>query len=130
MSDFGDIEDILEDFLVEGMELLDVMDNELVELEKDPGNSNLLNQIFRKFHTIKGGAGFISATEMVNLCHTTENLFDQLRTGRLVVTQDMMDTILDATAAVRQMFESLQSRIMPAPPDQNLVARLKAALQE
>jgi two-component system chemotaxis sensor kinase CheA len=82
MSDFSGMEDLLQDFLQEASDLLSDVDNRLVELERDPGDRRLLNDIFRGFHTIKGGAGFLNATELVTLCHLTENLFDKLRKGR------------------------------------------------
>ena len=81
MSDFQGMEDLLQDFLVEAGDLLSGVDNKLVDLEQNPGDKALLNDIFRGFHTIKGGAGFLNATELVTLCHLTENLFDRLRIG-------------------------------------------------
>ncbi|MDO9188368.1 MAG: Hpt domain-containing protein, partial [Sulfurimicrobium sp.] len=79
MSHFAGMEELLQDFLMEAGELLSDVDNKLVELEKRPGDKSLLNDIFRGFHTIKGGAGFLNVNELVELCHRTENLFDKLR---------------------------------------------------
>ena len=81
MSDFGGMEDLLQDFLVEATDLLSGVDNKLVDLEKNPDDRGMLNDIFRGFHTIKGGAGFLNATELVTLCHLTENLSDKWRSG-------------------------------------------------
>lgn len=128
MSDFAGMEDLLQDFLVEATDLLSGVDNKLVELEKNPQDRGLLNDIFRGFHTIKGGAGFLNATELVTLCHLTENLFDKLRNGEMVVTKEIMDVILAATAAVREMFAQLEGGVQPAPADAGLLASLKAAL--
>jgi two-component system chemotaxis sensor kinase CheA len=61
MSDFQGMEDLLQDFLVEATDLLSGVDNKLVDLEKTPNDRGLLNEIFRGFHTIKGGAGFLNA---------------------------------------------------------------------
>ena len=61
MSDFQGLEDLLQDFLVEAGDLLSGVDNKLVDLEKTPHERGLLNEIFRGFHTIKGGAGFLNA---------------------------------------------------------------------
>ena len=77
MSDFAGMEDLLQDFLVEAGDLLSGVDNKLVDLERSPDDRGLLNDIFRGFHTIKGGAGFLNATELVTLCHLTESLFDR-----------------------------------------------------
>ena len=59
-------EDILQDFLVEAGEILELLQEQLVELENNPDDANLLNAIFRGFHTVKGGAGFLSLTELVD----------------------------------------------------------------
>lgn len=128
MSDFQGMEDLLQDFLVEATDLLSAVDNKLVDLEKNPHDHNLLNDIFRGFHTIKGGAGFLSAAELVTLCHLTENLFDRLRNGELVVTPEIMDVIMDATAAVRGMFGALERSVQPGPAGEGLLDKLKKAI--
>ncbi len=74
MNDFAGMEDLLSDFLMEAGDMLSDVDSKLMELEKSPGDSGLLNEIFRGFHTIKGGAGFLNAGELVTLCHLTENV--------------------------------------------------------
>ncbi len=128
MSDFQGMEDLLQDFLVEANDLLSGVDNKLVDLEQNPRDASLLNDIFRGFHTIKGGAGFLNATELVTLCHLTENLFDLLRTGELVVTPNIMDVILEATASVRDMFDNLEGGVQPRPAAPSLIANLRAAI--
>ncbi len=128
MSDFAGMEDLLQDFLVEAGDLLSGVDNKLVDLERTPGDKGLLNDIFRGFHTIKGGAGFLNATELVSLCHLTENLFDKLRNGELEITPEVMDVILFSTAAVRDMFDSLEQGVQPAPADPSLMDKLREAL--
>ena len=128
MSDFAGMEDLLQDFLVEAGDLLSGVDNKLVDLERAPGDKGLLNDIFRGFHTIKGGAGFLNAAELVSLCHLTENLFDKLRNGELEITSEVMDVILFSTAAVRDMFDSLEQGVQPAPADPSLMEKLREAL--
>ncbi len=128
MSDFGGMEDLLQDFLIEAGDLLSGVDNKLVDLERAPNDTALLNEIFRGFHTIKGGAGFLNATELVTLCHLTENLFDKLRNAELPVTSEMMDVIMAATGSVRDMFGALEHGMQPAAADSNLIERLKLAI--
>ena len=128
MSDFQGMEDLLQDFLVEATDLLSGVDNKLIDLEKNPQDKGLLNDIFRGFHTIKGGAGFLNATELVTLCHLTENLFDKLRNGEMKITNEAMDVILSATATVRDMFGVLEHGQQPQPADATLLAGLKAAI--
>ncbi len=128
MSDFAGMEDLLQDFLVEAGDLLSGVDNKLVDLERSPNDHNLLNDIFRGFHTIKGGAGFLNATEMVTLCHLTENLFDKLRNNELTLTPELMDVIMEATGEIREMFGYLERSQQPpaAPPE--VIARCKQAI--
>jgi two-component system chemotaxis sensor kinase CheA len=122
------MEDLLQDFLVEATDLLSGVDNMLIDLERSPDDRKLLNDIFRGFHTIKGGAGFLNATELVTLCHLTESLFDRLRNGELAVTKEIMDSILAATGSVRDMFGYLERGIQPTPADPLLIANLRAAI--
>ena len=128
MSDFAGMEELLQDFLLEAGELLSQVDNKLVELEKRPDDRELLNDIFRGFHTIKGGAGFLNAENLVSLCHRTENLFDKLRNGELTLSTALMDVIMDATGVVRNMFAALAQATQPEAADPALIASLEAAL--
>nr|BAQ18897.1 chemotaxis protein CheA [Sphingomonas sp. A1] len=128
MSDFAGMEDLLQDFLVEAGDLLSGVDNKLVDLERAPHDRGLLNEIFRGFHTIKGGAGFLAAHELVTLCHLTENLFDKLRNGELLVTPECLDVILAATATVREMFGNLERGMQPRAAEASLIEELKLAI--
>ncbi|MBI5900922.1 MAG: chemotaxis protein CheA [Rhodocyclales bacterium] len=128
MSGFEGMEDLLQDFLVEAGELLAGVDNKLVDLEQRSGDHSLLNEIFRGFHTIKGGAGFLNATELVTLCHLTENLFDKLRNNQMSLTPEIMDVIMAATAGVRTMFDTLERGMQPGAADPAVIAALKQVL--
>lgn len=129
MSDFAGMEELLQDFLQEATDLLSDVDNKLVDLEKTPGEKSLLNDIFRGFHTIKGGAGFLNATELVTLCHLTENLFDKLRNDELQLSPELMDLIMSATQGVREMFGELTQSVQPQPADPALLDALRAVIQ-
>ncbi len=128
MNDFAGMEELLSDFLLEAGDMLSEVDSKLMELEKYPEDSKLLNEIFRGFHTIKGGAGFLNATELVTLCHLTENLFDKLRNRELTLSAELMDVIFAATAEVRRMFGALQQNLQPSAAPADILANLKAAL--
>lgn len=106
--DFGLDAEILEDFLIEAGEILDLLSEQLIQLEQAPNNADLLNSIFRGFHTVKGGSGFLSLTPMVECCHGAENIFDVLRNHKRTLTPELMDIILLALDAVKNMFEELQ----------------------
>lgn len=129
MNDFAGMEELLSDFLLEAGEMLSDVDSKLMELEKRPNDSNLLNEVFRGFHTIKGGAGFLNATELVTLCHLTENLFDKLRNRELTLSAELMDVIFAATAEVKQMFGALQQNQQPEAAPAQMLENLKAALE-
>jgi two-component system chemotaxis sensor kinase CheA len=129
MNDFAGMEDLLSDFLMEAGDMLSDVDSKLMELEKSPGESGLLNEIFRGFHTIKGGAGFLNAGELVTLCHLTENLFDKLRNKELTLSAELMDVIFAATAEVRHMFGALQKNQQPQAAPAEIISALKDALE-
>ncbi len=117
-------EEILQDFLIEAGEILEALSEQLVELENDPDNADLLNAIFRGFHTVKGGAGFLGLNELVDVCHGAENLFDLLRNGQRSVSSGLMDVILQALDTVNEMFALIQNGEALEPADPNLLAEL------
>ncbi|MBD1582248.1 chemotaxis protein CheA [Pseudoalteromonas sp. S16_S37] len=117
-------EDILQDFLVEAGEILELLSEQLVELENNPEDRDLLNAIFRGFHTVKGGAGFLSMTELVDACHGAENVFDVLRQGQRKVTSELMDVILQSLDTINEMFGHIQNREQPEPADPALLETL------
>ena len=114
-------EDILQDFLVEAGEILEQLQEQLVDLENNPEDADLLNAIFRGYHTVKGGAGFLSLTELVEICHGAENVFDVMRNGQRTLTPELMDIILQATDVVVEMFEQVKARDPLEPADAHLV---------
>lgn len=117
-------EDILQDFLVEAGEILEQLQEQLVDLENNPEDKDLLNAIFRGYHTVKGGAGFLSLTELVEICHGAENVFDVMRNGQRSLTPELMDTILQATDVVVEMFEKVKMREPLEPANATLVDTL------
>jgi len=126
VNDFAGLEDLLSDFLLEAGEMLSEVDSKLMDLERFPEDSKLLNEIFRGFHTIKGGAGFLNASELVALCHTIENLFDRLRNRELVLSPELMIVIFAATAEVRRMFGALQHNLQPSAAPGEMIDALNA----
>ena len=118
-------DEILQDFLVEADEILEGLNEQLVELESQPEDSELLNAIFRGFHTIKGGAGFLALDSMVALCHKGEDLFNILRQGDLVVDADMMDVFLKVLDFLNDMFEETKSGEFPSPADPEILNQLQ-----
>ncbi|NVJ60314.1 MAG: chemotaxis protein CheA [Gammaproteobacteria bacterium] len=118
-------EEILQDFLIEASEILETLSEQLVQLENDPQDMDLLNAIFRGFHTVKGGAGFLNLTAMVEVCHVTENIFDILRNGGRVASSDLMDAVLQALDFVNEMFDQVKAGEEPTPAPASLLQTLE-----
>lgn len=121
---FGADEEILQDFLVEAGEILEQLSEQLVELESRPDDADLLNAIFRGFHTVKGGAGFLQLNELVECCHIAENVFDILRKGERRVDAELMDVVLEALDTVNSMFGQVRERSVVTPATPELLAAL------
>jgi two-component system chemotaxis sensor kinase CheA len=118
-------DEILQDFLVEASEIIEQLGEQLVDLEQQPDDADLLNAIFRGFHTVKGGAGFLSIDPLVQTCHRSEDVFNVLRQGQRRVTPELMDPILEALDVVNEMMEALRNGEMPEDADPDLLARLE-----
>ena len=117
-------EEILQDFLVEAGEILEKLSEQLVDLEQNPDDGDLLNAIFRGFHTVKGGAGFLQLDALVSCCHSAENVFDTLRNRKRRVTSDLMDVVLQALDNVNAMFEQVRNMEEPTSAPQSLIDAL------
>ncbi|HEJ1668603.1 TPA: chemotaxis protein CheA [Pseudomonas aeruginosa] len=117
-------EEILQDFLVEAGEILEQLSEQPVELESRPDDMDLLNAIFRGFHTVKGGAGFLQLNALVECCHIAENVFDILRKGERRVSSELMDVVLQALDTVNAMFDQVREQSEPTPATPELLAAL------
>ncbi|MTV39458.1 Hpt domain-containing protein, partial [Duganella radicis] len=107
------MDDMLKDFVVEAMDLAVNVEEHLLRLERDPDNKETLNAVFRSFHTIKGGAGFMGLPALVAACHLTENLFDALRTGAAPVTPLSIEAALQASGFVADQLAELNDGAEP-----------------
>ncbi len=121
-------DEILQDFLIEAGEMIETLNEELVELEQRPNDADLLNSVFRSFHTIKGGAGFLSLIPLVELCHRAEDVFNLLRNGELQVNSAIMDVMLPVLDSLNEMFDSLRNGTEPEDADPALLAALDSIL--
>ncbi|MDB5754180.1 MAG: chemotaxis protein CheA, partial [Massilia sp.] len=107
------MDDMLKDFVVEAMDLAVNVEEHLLRLERDPDNKETLNAVFRSFHTIKGGAGFMNLPALVAACHLTENLFDALRNGAAPVTPLAIEAALQASGFVADQLTDLNNGAAP-----------------
>ena len=119
-------EEILQDFLVEAGEILEQLSEQLVDLEHSPEDADLLNAIFRGFHTVKGGAGFLQLTALVECCHSAENVFDKLRNNEIQVNAALMDVVLQALDTVNEQFDAVRAGEEPEEAEPQLIADLEA----
>lgn len=119
-------DEILQDFLVEASEILELLNEQLVDLEQRPTDTALLNAIFRGFHTIKGGAGFLSLSALVNVCHRSEDVFNLLRNNEKRLTSNMMDNFLRVLDVLNEQFANLRQLREPDPAPPDLLHALEA----
>ncbi len=106
-------DEMLKDFVVEALDLATNVEEHLLTLERHPDDLEILNAVFRAFHTIKGGAGFVNLPAMVSACHLTENLFDALRTGKAPVTPLAIEAALQASGFVADQLNELSNGAAP-----------------
>lgn len=121
-------DELLQDFLVEAGEILEQLNEQLVELENSPDDSELLNAVFRGFHTIKGGAGFLAIEVMVAICHRTEDIFNMLRNDELKIDNHLMDTVLPVLDVLNDQFDALRSGEEPQGAEQTLLTALEGII--
>jgi len=104
---------MLKEFVVEALDLATNVEEHLLSLERRPDDTDSLNALFRSFHTIKGGAGFMNLPAIVSACHLTENLFDALRTGKAPVTPTAIEAGLQASGFVADQLSQLANGASP-----------------
>lgn len=105
-----EMDDIINDFLAESSESIEQLDQKFMELEKQPGDTALLNDIFRSIHTIKGAAGFLGFQQMVDLTHSTEDVLNKLRKGEMRVTPGIMDAILQSVDLIKLLLVNIKEK--------------------
>ena len=116
---------IREDYLNEAGELVADLSEQLIELEQRPDDRELLDSVFRAFHTVKGGAGFLNMTALVDCCHCAEEVFDALRRKEKRLDAEIMDAILQALDTVNAMLEAMRQGQEPVPASESLLEALR-----
>lgn len=102
--------EIFEGFLVESNELLDNISNDLMVIESEPDNFDLINQLFRAFHTIKGASSFMGFEEITSITHHAEDILNKLRKNELTISQEIIDVLLDVHDWIRKLMDKINSR--------------------
>jgi len=115
--------EIAADFLIEAQEILDRLGEQLVTLEQDPGDSEQLNAVFRGFHTLKGGAGFLGIQAMVNLCHAAEEALGMVRAGKATLEADHFDAAQQSLDWLQRMLDAVAAGEEPPHAPAALIAQ-------
>ncbi|MFO7808879.1 chemotaxis protein CheA [Guyparkeria sp.] len=118
--------ELLQDFLIEAGELLNGLDQQLIELEQSPDDADRLNSVFRAFHTIKGGAGFLEVHPLVEVCHRAEDIFNLLRNHEITMNSRIMDVMLQVIDVLNDMFDSLRGGKYPEDVSKAFLKEIEA----
>lgn len=116
-----DDSEILDEFLLEGREIIDRLDLDFVALEKSPADEKLLGNIFRGMHTLKGSSGFFSFKRLELVSHAGESLLSKLRDKSLVLSTDMVTVLLETLDRLRLIIDSVEREKKEAPGDDQLL---------
>ena len=123
------MQEIVNDFIQEALELLESLNENFIELEKQPDNKEILNTIFRAAHTVKGSAGFLGFQHIVELAHSAENILNKLRQGEISLTSEMTDYLLKTMDILKSMIITVSKTGSEGePPEGNaeLIKKLNA----
>ncbi|MEY4528714.1 MAG: chemotaxis sensory histidine kinase [Nitrospirota bacterium] len=103
-------QEILNDFLTETTEMIDGLDQKFVELETQPDNKDLLNEIFRAMHSMKGSAGFLGFNHLVDVTHRAESILNKLRQGEMAVVPEIITVILETVDTVKLIMSDIRAK--------------------
>ncbi|HEX16215.1 MAG TPA: hypothetical protein ENF44_03705, partial [Deltaproteobacteria bacterium] len=131
----GDDPELYQSFITEARDHLASVEVNVVELETRPDDAEVINAIFRPFHTIKGVAGFLNLTAINRLAHALEDMLDAARSGRLTITSAVIDLILEGVDALKSMIDDLErvvageKRALETPGVEDLIARVREMVE-
>lgn len=103
--------ELYKDFISEALEYLNNMELHIIDLEQNPEDEEVINSIFRPFHTIKGVSGFLHLQQINQFAHGVEGLLDKVRQNEIEVSQEMIDFILEAVDLLKRMILDLKTQI-------------------
>jgi two-component system chemotaxis sensor kinase CheA len=126
MDDFE--KELMQDFFVEANQLIEATEQALLTLERDKNNMDLINEIFRLAHTLKGSSRAVGLGEVATFTHEVENLMMQLQKGRLVISSALVTLLLECNDHVRSMVEGLMEDPESKFDSAALLQKIKASL--
>jgi two-component system, chemotaxis family, sensor kinase CheA len=125
-----DMREIFDSYLVESKEILDHLTQDLLALEKNPANTELLNNIFRGVHTLKGTSSFLGFNQMTELTHTGEDLLNKLRKGDIVADSKIIDVLIEVRNAASVLLQRIESRDLQPIELNGLLEKIRGAMQQ
>jgi two-component system chemotaxis sensor kinase CheA len=123
-----EMREIVESFIVESKEIIDSLDLDLIELEKNPTDENLLNKVFRSFHTIKGSSGFLNLSKLTSVTHRCEDILNKLRKKEATLNSDIMDSILNGYDKMKELLKSIENNLNEDVEIDSVIEKLQATL--
>jgi two-component system chemotaxis sensor kinase CheA len=125
-----EMREIFDSYLVESKEILDQLSQNLLALEKKPSDADLLNNIFRGVHTLKGTSSFLGFDQMTELAHTSEDLLNKLRKGEIIADGKIIDVLIEVHNAANVLLQRIESRD-PRPVALNgILEKLRGVMQQ
>lgn len=105
-----EMDEIINEFIIEAEEILEGLDPLFVELEQRGQDAEIINEIFRGMHTLKGAAGFLGFQKIVDVAHRAETILKKLRDGEMIISPEITDAILKATDTLRMLIYKIKTK--------------------
>lgn len=125
-----DMQEVFDSYLIEAKEILEHLSQNLLALEKNPANINLLNDIFRGVHTLKGTSSFLGFSQMADLTHTSEDLLNKLRKGELVADRKIIDILIEAHKLMGLLLQRIEKHDLQPLELKSILEELKSAIEQ
>lgn len=104
-----EMKEIVDSFIVETKEIIDSLDIDLIELEKNPQAEELINKVFRSYHTIKGTSSFLNLTKLTSLTHRCEDILNKIRKKETQLTPKIMDLLLQGFDKIKELVAKIEN---------------------
>ncbi|MBN1398908.1 MAG: chemotaxis protein CheA [Bacteroidetes bacterium] len=125
-----EMREIFESYLVEAREILEHLSQDLLALEKSPSDTNVLNNIFREMHTLKGTSSFLGFSQIAELAHTSEDLLNKLRKGECTATSEIVDVLIEAHKTAGILLQRIESRDLEPIEMNKLLEKLRKGMEQ
>jgi two-component system chemotaxis sensor kinase CheA len=119
-----EMKEIVDSFIVETKEIIDSLDVDLIELEQNPEDEELINKVFRSFHTIKGTSSFLNLTRLTTLTHRCEDILNKIRKKEALLTPDVMDLLLQGFDRIKELVVKIETERNEDVEIDDIVAQL------